>query len=91
MDSFIYGELKVFIQKSFTTNEGETVEYNEAYFLTEDDGQQSLVKVNTKQDLNAMIGKTGTVKLRTSAEGKTKLISFVIGGKPSMYRETAKE
>lgn len=71
------GKLKIFVSKSFE-KDGETIEYNTAYFLCEDeDGVASVVQVNTKKDLSGMLDETGKIIVRYGREGKLQLIDFV--------------
>jgi len=68
--------LKIFVPKSFE-KEGETIEYNVAYFLQKDaDDNESVLIVNTKQDISDDLDKTGTIKVRLGTNGKLSLISF---------------
>jgi ABC-type oligopeptide transport system substrate-binding subunit len=76
-----YGILKIFVAKAFEKG-GETVEYNTAYFLTEDeDDNKSVVVVNTKQYLADQIDTFGAIKLRVGQNGKMSLVSFKEGTK----------
>jgi len=64
-------------QKGFTSNTGEDVEYQEAFFQYEDEhGILDVAKVNTKQDMVPHLGKEGLVKIEVMESGKLKLISF---------------
>lgn len=64
-------------QKGFTSNTGEDVEYQEAYFQYEDEnGILDVAKVNTKQDMVPHLGKEGFVKIEVQENGKLKLVSF---------------
>jgi len=70
------GTLKIFVKKSFD-KDGETIEYNTAYFLCEDeDGVASVVQVNTKQDLASRIDEHGKISLQVKPDGKLSLIKF---------------
>jgi len=72
-----HGILKIFCAKSFENKEGQTVEYNEAYFLCKDrDGEPSVLKVNTKKDLTAQVDREGDITVSLQANGKLKLINF---------------
>jgi len=71
------GTLKIFVKKSFD-KDGETVEYNTAYFLCEDeDGETSVVQVNTKKDLAGQIDLSGKISLQVRPDGKLSLIEFI--------------
>lgn len=78
MEIILHARLGAVAQKSFDTNEGEHVEYNEGYFQhKEEDGTYSVVKVNTKQDLVPLLGKIGNAKIQVQENGKFKLVSFI--------------
>jgi len=69
--------LKIFIPVSFTSGDGELVEYFTGYFLTENDqGEPSVIVVNTKTDLLKFIDEMGIAKIRIQDDGKKKLLSF---------------
>jgi len=71
------GTLKIFVKKSFTSREGETVEYSTAYFLCEhEDADDEVLVVNTKQDLSGQIDKTGHLTLEVRPDGKLALVRF---------------
>jgi len=53
---FVEGEIRIFVSKSFTDSEGKEVEYNEVYALTEQEGQQDVLKLKTTQDLATYVG-----------------------------------
>jgi len=74
MKVFYNGSLEIFIKKGFTSNTGEEVEYNEAYFVSQD--EDDVLKINTKQDLSKLKGQTGIVEIEQQKDGKMKLISF---------------
>jgi len=68
-------KLVAFIPRTFE-KDGETIEYNECYFVSEDqDGVKSMTKVNSKQDLSNLEGKSGSVKIRMF-NGKLSLSTF---------------
>jgi len=70
------GTLKIFVHKSFE-KDGETIDYNTAYFVCEDeDGEVSVVQVNTKQDLHSQIDQHGKISLQVRPDGKLTLLSF---------------
>jgi len=72
------GVLKIFVKKSFE-KDGETVEYNTAYFLCGSEiGDETVVQVNTKQDLSDDLDKEGKITIRIGREGKLSLVSFVV-------------
>jgi len=74
-------KLLAFIAKSFEDKEGITVEYNEAHFMLEsEDGERSVIVLNTKLDLLMEEDKTGTlsVEIDPSGKRKTRLVSFVV-------------
>jgi len=72
-----HGTLKIFVGKSFE-KDGETVEYNTAYFLTEGEKEsQDVLVVNTKQDLSKQIGLDGDIVVRVGNNGKLGLVSFI--------------
>jgi len=71
------GTLKIFVKKGFTSKEGETVEYNTAYFLCEgEDGDAEVIVVNTKQDLAGKIDEHGHLTLQVRPDGKLSLVRF---------------
>jgi len=71
------GVLKIFIKKSFE-KDGETVEYNTAYFLcTDNEGLSSVVQVNTKKELTDDLDKEGKIVIRIGREGKLSLVDFI--------------
>jgi len=70
------GTLKIFVKKSFE-KDGETIEYNTAYFLCEDPEETSVIQVNTKQDLSKQIDEHGAISLQVRPDGKLGLISFL--------------
>lgn len=69
------GTLKIFVSKSFE-KDGETIEYNTAYFLVEREDGEDVLIVNTKQDLTDMIDVKGKIEVRVGTNGKLGLISF---------------
>jgi len=72
------GTLKIFVKKSFD-KDGETIEYNTAFFLCEDEtGEASVVQVNTKQDLSKDIDAHGKISLQVKPDGKLALIKFAV-------------
>jgi len=78
-----YSDVKLlaFIAKSFEDKDGITVEYNEAHFLLEaENGERSVIILNTKLDLLMDEEKTGTltVEIDPSGKRKTRLVSFVV-------------
>jgi len=77
MEISITAILKIFIPVSFTAEGGELVEYFQAFFLTEnEDGDPSVVQLNTKVDLRKHIDDVGVAKIRIQDDGKKKLLSF---------------
>jgi len=79
MPVFFEGTLKIFIKKQFTTDEGELVEYYEAYFVARDeDGNESVFKINTKKDLKIAEGKSGVVEISMQEGKKPSLVSFKV-------------
>lgn len=74
MPVFFEGTLKIGLKKSFENNEGETIEYNEYYFLS-GDGEQVL-QINSKLDLHDHIDSPGIVELRMQEGRKPSLVSF---------------
>jgi len=77
MPVFFEGVLKLIGKKSFTSNEGEHVEYFELYFQGVDKkGDPAVLKVNSKQDLTDWIDQRGMVELQTRDDGKPKFVSF---------------
>jgi len=73
------GELKIFIKNSFE-KDGETVEYCTGYFLCGEEGaKQSVLIVNTKQDLAPQLDEYGTINVRVGENGKLSLVSFKSG------------
>lgn len=72
--------LKIFIAKSFE-KDGETVEYNTAYFLTEDgEGNADVITCNTKKDLASFVDEQGSLTVETRPDGKLALVSFRVSG-----------
>lgn len=72
------GTLKLINEKGFTDNEGNAVEFTEAYFQTEDDmGKMQVVKLNTKIDLAKQIDKRGLIKVELMPSGKLRLVEFI--------------
>lgn len=78
MPVFAEAILKMFIPKTFDNETGETISYNECYFLCEDkEGNPSVMTLNTKLDLSKYIDMHGVVELSLNPKGgKTKLVSF---------------
>jgi len=68
------GTLKIFIKKSFTSNEGEEVEYFVGYFVN--DEEDDVLIINTKQDLGELVDQHGVIDIELQNDGKKKLISF---------------
>jgi len=78
----IRARLGAVAQKGFTSNTGEDVEYQEAFFQYQDEqGIYDVAKVNTKQDMIPHLGKEGVVKIDVQESGKLKLISFNVSSK----------
>jgi len=78
MNIELRARLAAIASKAFEGNEGEHVEYQEAYFQYQnDEGQYEVAKVNTKKDLIPDLGKKGVVKIAVQENGKLKLISFI--------------
>lgn len=78
MDVYFEGILKIFIKKAFENKEGEHIEYNEAYFLTTNkDGEDSVIKINTKTDLSKHLDLAGVGQMQLLDSGKRRLVSFV--------------
>jgi len=75
------GQLQIFVKKSFENKEGEHIEFYEAYFVGEDnEGNDQVLKVNTKQDLSVMKGRVGTAHVQVMDGGKMRLVKFLVGG-----------
>lgn len=73
------GTLKIFVKKSFEGKDGQTVNYYEAYFVGVDENDNdSVLKVNTKQDLSSQLDKHGTAIVAPQENGKMKLVSFTV-------------
>jgi len=68
-----------FEPKSFVTNEGEKVEYNEVHFLNDSADGREVIKLNTKQGDKQWEDKEGVlgVEIDPSGKQKPKLISFI--------------
>jgi len=78
MDFTLTGRIGAVAVKSFTGKDGEEVNYQEVYFQYEDeDGNPSVVQVNTKQDMIAALGTDGVMKINVNEQGKKKLVSFL--------------
>jgi len=60
MPLYFEGQLQIFVKKGFENNDGEKVEYYEAYFVgVDEDDNDTVLKVNTKQNLSLLKGKQG--------------------------------
>jgi len=76
MPVFFDGELKICVKKSFENNEGETIEYYELYFVSNDG--DNVLKINSKQDLSNLVDKSGVAELEMQEGRKPRLISFKV-------------
>jgi len=76
MPVFFEGALKICVYKTFESNEGETVEYFEMYFV--DPSETNVLRVTSKKDLRKEIDKSGVVELNMQKDGKPKFISFKV-------------
>lgn len=70
------GTLKIGLRQSFENNDGETIEYNEYYFLSTDGTK--VLKINSKQDFHDLVDRSGTVELEMAEGKKPRLIKFVV-------------
>jgi len=67
----VQGRLGAVSQESFTTNEGEHVEYNKVFIQTMDEnGVHSVIEANTKKDVIKLLGKLVSVTIEFKDDGK---------------------
>jgi len=72
------GRLQIFVKKEFDNHEGTHIEFYEAYFVgTDQNGNDTVLKVNTKQDLTEQFGKKGVAHVSVQEDGKMRLLKFI--------------
>jgi len=73
MQVFYEGTLDRVISKSFEDKHGDAVEFNELHFYTKSEsGEAAVIVVNTKLDLNDLVGKSAILGLDIDPSMKNK-------------------